>query len=134
MTPIPALTNAQLNRRILSVIVFTFFCYFSVGLPLAVLPGFVHNQLGYSSFMAGLIISVQYFATLVSRPQSGRLADSFGPKKVVMLGMSCCGLSGVLTVLAGLAASVPWLSLSLLAVGRVFLGVGESFSSTGATL
>lgn len=134
MTPIPALTNAQLNRRILSVIVFTFFCYLSVGLPLAVLPGFVHNQLGYSSFMAGLIISVQYFATLVSRPQSGRLADSFGPKKVVMLGMSCCGLSGVLTVLAGLAASVPWLSLSLLAVGRVFLGVGESFSSTGATL
>ena len=74
MTPIPALTNAQLNRRILSVIVFTFFCYLSVGLPLAVLPGFVHNQLGYSSFMAGLIISVQYFATLVSRPQAGASA------------------------------------------------------------
>lgn len=130
----PALTNAQLNRRILSVIIFTFFCYLSVGLPLAVLPGFVHNQLGYSSFMAGLIISVQYFATLVSRPQSGRLADAFGPKKVVMLGMSCCGLSGVLTILAGLAIATPELSLTLLAAGRVFLGVGESFSSTGATL
>lgn len=130
----PALTNAQLNRRILSVIVFTFFCYLSVGLPLAVLPGFVHNQLGYSSLMAGLIISVQYFATLVSRPQSGRLADALGPKKVVMAGMCCCGLSGVLTILAGLATATPWLSLTLLAVGRVFLGVGESFSSTGATL
>lgn len=129
-----ALTNAQLNRRILSVIIFTFFCYLSVGLPLAVLPGFVHNQLGYSSFMAGLIISVQYFATLVSRPQSGRLADAFGPKKVVMLGMSCCGMSGVLTILAGLAIASPGLSLTLLALGRIFLGVGESFSSTGATL
>ncbi|PNS13728.1 hypothetical protein COO59_02145 [Mixta theicola] len=130
----PVLTNAQLNRRILSVIIFTFFCYLSVGLPLAVLPGFVHNQLGYSSLMAGLIISVQYFATLVSRPQSGRLADAFGPKKVVMLGMSCCGLSGVLTMLAGLTTATPALSLALLAAGRVFLGVGESFSSTGATL
>ncbi|MDR7341683.1 MFS family permease [Pantoea alhagi] len=130
----PALTNAQLNRRILSVIIFTFFCYLSVGLPLAVLPGFVHNQLGYSSFMAGLIISVQYFATLVSRPQSGRLADALGPKKVVMLGMICCGFSGVLTILAGLAMATPVLSLALLAAGRVFLGVGESFSSTGATL
>ena len=50
-----------------------------------------------------------------------------------MLGMSCCGLSGVLTVLAGLAASVPRLSLSLLAVGRVFWALA-SFSSTGATL
>lgn len=134
MDSTPALTNAQLNRRILAVIIFTFFCYLSVGLPLAVLPGFVHNQLGYGSLMAGLIISVQYFATLVSRPQSGRLADALGPKKVVMLGMSCCALSGLLTVLAGLATATPWLSLLLLAAGRVFLGVGESFSSTGATL
>jgi hypothetical protein len=34
----------------------------------AVLPGFVKNHLGFSSFVAGLIISIQYFATLLSRP------------------------------------------------------------------
>ena len=55
----PALTSAQLNKRIISVVIFTFFCYLSIGLPLAVLPGYVHNQLGYSSFIAGLIISLQ---------------------------------------------------------------------------
>ena len=60
MSDAAVLSNAQLNKRILSVIVFTFFCYLSVGLPLAVLPGFVHNQLGFSSFIAGLIISLQY--------------------------------------------------------------------------
>ena len=62
MSDAAVLSNAQLNKRIISVIVFTFFCYLSVGLPLAVLPGFVHNQLGFSSFIAGLIISLQYFA------------------------------------------------------------------------
>ncbi|MBT0727007.1 MFS transporter [Rosenbergiella australiborealis] len=127
-------TRGQLNQRILSVMIFTFFCYLSVGLPLAVLPGFVHQQLGYSPFISGLIISLQYFATLISRPQSGKLADLFGPKKVVMLGMVLCGLSGLMTILAALFASYPLVSLSLLIFGRIFLGVGESFSSTGATL
>ncbi|MFS2223309.1 MFS transporter [Pantoea sp. B65] len=134
MSSTAALSNTQLNQRIISVIVFTFFCYLSVGLPLAVLPGFVHNQLGYSSFISGLIISIQYFATLISRPQSGRLADMLGPKRVVMLGLVCCGMSGVLTIVAMLTQGQPWLSLLLLAVGRVFLGVGESFTSTGSTL
>ncbi|WP_072133154.1 MFS transporter, partial [Winslowiella iniecta] len=134
MSSAPALSNVQLNKRIISVIIFTFFCYLSVGLPLAVLPGFVHNQLGYSSFLAGLIISIQYFATLISRPQSGRLADILGPKRIVMLGLVCCGMSGVLSIAAVLAQTLPWLSLLLLALGRVFLGVGESFTSTGSTL
>jgi len=134
MSSAPALSNLQLNKRIISVIVFTFFCYLSVGLPLAVLPGFVHNQLGYSSFLAGLIISIQYFATLISRPQSGRLADTLGPKRIVMLGLVCCGMSGVLSIAAVMAQTLPWLSLLLLALGRLFLGVGESFTSTGSTL
>ena len=99
MSESAVLSRAQLNKRILSVIIFTFFCYLSVGLPLAVLPGFVHHQLGFSSFIAGVIISLQYFSTLISRPQSGRLADSLGPKKVVMLGLVLCGMSGVLTMM-----------------------------------
>lgn len=128
------LGRTQLNLRILSVVIFTFFCYLSVGLPLAVLPGFVHHNLGYSSFIAGIIISLQYFSTLISRPQSGRLADSIGPKKVVMLGLVLCGMSGVMTIIAAILAGRPMLSLMLLAAGRICLGFGESFSSTGATL
>ncbi len=94
----------------------------------------MHNQLGFSSFIAGLIISLQYFATLLSRPHSGRLADRYGPKRVVMMGLVCCGMSGVLSIIAALCSGAPLLSLTLLALGRLFLGVGESFSSTGSTL
>jgi hypothetical protein len=49
--------------RIVSVVVYTFLCYLTIGIPLAVLPGFVHTELGYGSVMAGAAISVQYFAT-----------------------------------------------------------------------
>nr|MBA2815109.1 major facilitator superfamily transporter [Candidatus Pantoea persica] len=50
-----------------------------------------------------------------------------------MLGTICCGMSGALTIVAVLCRDWPLLSLLLLAVGRLFLGVGESFSSTGST-
>ena len=134
MSSTPALSNAQLNKRIISVVVFTFFCYLSIGLPLAVLPGYVHNQLGYSSFMAGLIISLQYFATLIGRPQSGRYADLLGPKKVVLVGLLLCGTSGLFTLLAVMYESTPLTSLILLAIGRIFLGLGESLTATGSIL
>src|SRR5207249_12299838 len=53
-------------------------CYFTIGLQLAVVPGFVHWQLGYNAVLAGLAISVQYVATLASRPLAGRMGDSVG--------------------------------------------------------
>ncbi|VEI20831.1 major facilitator superfamily transporter [Serratia plymuthica] len=135
MTAVSTKENTfQLNRRILSVVMFTFVCYLTIGLPLAVLPGFVHNHLGYNSVLAGLIISAQYFATLFSRPHAGRYADQLGPKKVVLFGLACCGVSGVFYAVAFWCDGLPLLSLILLCVGRVFLGVGESFASTGSTL
>ncbi|QII39521.1 MFS transporter [Rouxiella badensis] len=134
MSPTKFQTNLQLNKRILSIVIFTFVCYLSIGLPLAVLPGFVHGKLGFNSVLAGLIISVQYFATLASRPHAGRYADHIGPKKVVIFGLSCCGISGLMYVFASLTTATPMLSLILLCVGRVFLGVGESFAATGTIL
>ena len=76
----------RLNLQILSIVKFNFATYLTIGLPLAVLPGFVHDGLGYSAFWAGVVISLQYVATLLSRPHAGRYADSWGPKKVVCLG------------------------------------------------
>lgn len=134
MSSNPTLSRAQLNKRIISVVIFTFFCYLSIGLPLAVLPGYVHHQLGYSSFTAGLIISLQYFATLISRPQAGRFADQLGPKKVVLMGLVLCGLSGVFSVLAVVFDATPLTSLILLGLGRVVLGFGESLTATASIM
>ena len=77
----PALSGLRLNLRIVSVVIFNFASYLTIGLPLAVLPGYVHDVMGFSAFWAGLVISLQYFATLLSRPHAGRYADTFGPKK-----------------------------------------------------
>ena len=126
--------NTQLNLRIISIVVFTCICYLSIGLPLAVLPGFIHYDLGYSTLVAGAVISLQYISTLVSRPHAGRYTDVWGPKKVVSLGIVCCMLSGLFTLAAAVLQGRPMLAVGLLLIGRVFLGIGESFTSTGSTL
>lgn len=130
----PALTPFRLNLLILSIVMFNFASYLTIGLPLAVLPGFVHDGLGYSAFWAGLVISLQYLATLLSRPHAGRYADQWGPKKVVVLGLCGCFLSGLCILLSALTESWSVLSLGLLCLGRVILGVGQSFSGTGTSL
>ncbi|MGM3173781.1 MFS transporter [Dickeya lacustris] len=124
----------RLNLRIMSVVMFNFASYLNIGLPLAVLPGYVHEYLGFSTFWAGLVISLQYFSTLLSRPRAGRYADEKGPKQVVVLGLVGALLSGGFYALAAWNDSSPMLALMLLCVGRLILGVGQSFAGTGATL
>jgi MFS family permease len=121
-----------ITLRIFSVVLLTFICYLSIGIPLAVLPGYIHGDLGYGSFIAGLGISVQYIATLLSRPYAGRSADSVGPKQTVQFGMLLCIGSGVFLLLAALARHMPVPSLLLLVASRMTLGVAESLVGTGS--
>ena len=117
-----SVSTTQLNLRIISIVVFTCICYLSIGLPLAVLPGYIHYQLGYRTFVAGIVISLQYISTLISRPHAGRYTDIWGPKKVVSLGIVCCLLSGAFTLLAVVLQATPMLAIAALLAGRVFLG------------
>lgn len=134
LTPQSTTGGLRLNLQIVSVVMFNFASYMTIGLPLAVLPGYVHDVMGFSAFWAGLVISLQYFATLLSRPHAGRYADLLGPKKIVVFGLCGCFLSGVSYMLAALGSGWPMVSLLLLCLGRVILGVGQSFAGTGSTL
>ena len=129
-----AISGIQLNLRIISTVIFNFSSYLTIGLPLAVLPGYVHDVMGFSAFWAGLVISLQYVSTLISRPHAGRYADLWGPKKVVIFGLFGCLLSGLFYGAAALTSDNAVLSLTLLCVGRLILGVGQSFAGTGSTL
>ena len=131
--PAPDELKSQ-TRHIAGYVYFTFICYVSIGLPLAVLPPFVHLRMGYSAVLAGLAISIQYIATLASRPWAGRISDHMGAKVSVLWGMACCTASGALLVAAAALADVHWLSFTVLIASRLVLGVGESLGSTGATL
>jgi MFS family permease len=120
--------------QIVSIVLFTFICYLVIGLPLAVLPGFVHGDLGFSTVVAGAAISVQYASTLASRALAGRFSDTIGPKRTVIRGLVACGASGALLLVALLFARWPAVSVALIVASRLVLGVGESLCGTGAIL
>ena len=113
---------------------FTFVVYLAIGLPLAILPAYVHLRMGFSAALAGLVISVQYIATFLSRPWAGHISDHAGAKIAVIWGMAMCTGSGALLLAAALLRGTPWMSIFFLISSRLALGVGESLGSTGATL
>jgi len=127
-------TDRGLTLRIIPVVAFSFVLYFSVGIPLAILPSYVHLRLGVSTFFAGLLISLQYIATFASRPRAGHMADTLGPKRTVMYGMGGCAVSGGLVATAWLLQHTLWLSLMCLVLSRFALGVGESMAGTGTIM
>ena len=128
----PSEFGGPVTLRILSTVFFTFICYLTVGIPLAVLPGYVHLDLGYGSVLAGIAISTQYAATLLTRPHAGRTCDMVGPKQAVLYGLIGCGVSGIFLILAALFEGTAWLSLATLLIGRLVLGFGESLVGTGS--
>ncbi len=124
----------SLTVRILSTSTLIFACYFTIGLQLAVVPGFVHLQLGYNAVLAGLAISVQYVATLLSRPIAGRMSDSVGAKRTTCSGLLVCAASGLFFLWSSALTHDPLTSFYLLLLCRLILGFGESWVATGATL
>ena len=130
----PAQDSARQNvtLQIVSVVMFTFIGYLTIGIPLAVLPGYVHDDLGYGSVLAGLVISLQYLATLLARPYAGRVIDGLGPKRAVLYGMAGSAASGLFMLLSVAIQGWPALSLASLLVGRLVLGAAESLVGSAA--
>ncbi|SFW44494.1 Predicted arabinose efflux permease, MFS family [Pseudomonas sp. NFACC09-4] len=130
-TPQSAPSSLSVTLQIVSIVFYTFIAFLCIGLPIAVLPGYVHEQLGFSAVVAGLTIGSQYLATLLSRPMAGRLSDSVGTKRAIVYGLSGIVLSGVLTLLSTLLQSLPLLSLLILIGGRLLLGVAQGLIGVG---
>ena len=131
----PQLTSEQKTTlRILQVLAFNFLAYLCIGAPLAILPMYLHLQLGIGTIAAGFLVSLQYFATFASRHFAGRLSDTAGPRQTVRYSMLACAASGALLLLSALLRHNLWLSLGTLAFSRLVLGTGESLSATGASM
>jgi len=130
--PSPVIAKS-VTQQIISIVFYTFVAFFCIGLSIAVVPGYVHDHLGFSAIVAGVTIASQYLATLLSRPLAGRLADSLGTKRAIVYGLSGIALSGVLTLLAVLLDSLPILSLTMLIISRVFLGGSQGLIGVGTS-
>ncbi|AOX15793.1 MFS transporter [Kozakia baliensis] len=126
----PATTSP--TGRILPVVFLNLLVYIDIGLPMAVIPVFVHKTLQFNTVLAGFAVSLQYFATFASRASAGKRIDTRGPKPVAVSGLLVCVASGFMLFLAGALWKSAILSVVILSISRLALGWAESWASTAA--
>ena len=113
-------------------IIAALFCgYLSVGLPLPVIPLFVHDGLGFSNLVVGLTIGIQFVAAVLTRGYAGRVTDHQGGKRAALQGAAVGALGGLLYLIAAITQIAPMVSLTIVVAGRLVSGFGESHFITG---
>src|SRR5215831_8691493 len=94
------------------------------GAVIPMLPVYVHEQLGASTFVTGFLIGLSSAFALLGRLLAGKTADRKGRRIALLAGMAFCGVAGVLYL--------PVFGVWCLAAARVLHGLGEGFFVTAA--
>jgi MFS family permease len=117
---------------LLPIMAAVFVAYLIIGIPMPVLPLYVHQGLGFSAFVVGLVAGSQFGSALLSRVWAGRFSDSRGAKQAVICGLVVATLSGLLYLLSQGFTDAPRVAVLVVLLGRALLGTAESFLITGA--
>ena len=127
----PQAASTHLSHPASGVIAALFCGYLCVALPLPVIPLVVHNKLGFSNLIVGLVIGIQFLAAVLTRGYAGRLTDHHGGKRSAIKGSMVCALGGLLYLFSAMPGLSPTSSLAIVIVGRLAAGFGESQFVTG---
>jgi MFS family permease len=123
--------QAQLTRPSPGIVAALFCGYLAAGLPLPVIPLFIHDRLSFSNLTVGLVVGIQFVAMVLTRGYAGLLTDHHGGKRSALQGAAVCALGGLLYLTSATPGLSPALSLAVVIVGRLVAGFGESQLVTG---
>src|ERR1700677_1928995 len=127
----PDAAQIHLQRPAFGIVAALFCGYLAVGLPLPVLPLFVRDKLGFSNLIVGVVVGIQFLATVLTRGYAGRVIDRQGGKRSALQGALVCALAGLLYSIAAMPSLSPTTSLTIVIIGRLIAGFGEGQFVTG---
>jgi MFS family permease len=113
-----------MGSRIWRIVGAAFVGMLGFGAVIPMLPVYLHEQAGASTFVTGLLVGLSSAFALLGRLLAGKTADRKGRRVALLLGMGLCAVAGVLYL--------PAFGLGAMAAGRVLHGLGEGFFVTAA--
>ncbi len=102
----------------------TLVAFLAIGAVLPILPRYVQGPLDGGDIAVGIVTGAFAFAAVVGRPVGGRLADRWGRKPVVLLGMAICTVAACLYYLPFGVAGIVF--------ARLVLGLGDGWVYTAS--
>ncbi len=120
--------NQVVNLRIFRNISFTsgnlimFFAFLNLFGSIVLLPIFLETLMGYTSYLAGLVLGPGGIATMIAMPIAGKLINKVNPKIPLAFGIAVASHAVYLMSQFNLQASIEAVIWP-----RIFLGVGMGF-------
>ncbi|WP_122039398.1 arabinose transporter [Asaia bogorensis] len=105
--------------------------YMAVAMPLAVIPPFITSWPGYGNALAGIAVGCAFVSTILTRTVAGSFADRCGGRTAMRLGLCLYAVASAICLVSGFGFFPRPLGFGLLIVGRLLLGVGESYTLVG---
>ncbi len=117
------------DRTFASGTVVMFFAFLNLFGSIVLLPIYVQMLMGYTSFLAGLVLGPGGIATMLAMPIAGRLVHKVNPKRILMFGIAVNSLTTYLMSRFNLNADF-WTFVW----PRVTLGIGMGFTFIPLTM
>jgi MFS family permease len=117
--------------RLLSLASVLFVSYLCVAIPLPVIPVYVTGHLGLGNGWAGLAVGIAFLSTILTRGHAGALSDRQGAKVATIRDLFFYAAGALFSLVAGLSFLSPGLALTVLMIGRLLIGYGESLVGVG---
>jgi MFS family permease len=113
-----------MGSRIWRIVGAAFVGMLGFGAVIPMLPVYLHEQMGASTFITGFLVGLSSAFALLGRLFAGKTADRYGRRVALLAGMTFCAAAGILYL--------PVFGVWLLGVGRLLHGLGEGFFVTAA--
>ncbi len=108
-----------------------FLSYLCIGMSLPVTSVYVTRRLGLGNAFAGLAVGIAFASTILTRGMAGRMADHQGSRRCMVRGLRVYAVAGLVCAASGWPGLPTPASYGALILGRLLLGVGESFTLVG---
>lgn len=127
------MSEFSLKRSLVRLFSALFLTYISVAMALPVVPLLVTGSLRLPNWLGGLAAGISFVSTIITRKHAGYYADVRSGKRCALYGIILYMVSAVICAVSVIGGLPVWVAFSLLAAGRLALGVGESFAMVGIT-